>query len=64
MVRFIDNESMRSELDTSKFLVTGVMDSRWALGLGMHRKYFGCHFDPVGLIYKMRGNCMSHHGRG
>ena len=45
MVRFIDNESMRSELDTPKFWVTGVMNTPWALGLGMHRKYFGCHFD-------------------
>ena len=59
MVRFIDNESSRGELDTSEFAMT-------VEGGGLRRRaeYFGCHFGPGGLICKMRGNFMVRHGYG
>jgi TolB-like protein len=57
------NESSRRELDTPKFVRIGAVMGR---GGGRRRsgENYGCHFGPEGLIYKMRGNSMSHHACG
>jgi hypothetical protein len=62
MARYIDNESPRRELDTSKFGMMKLrsVDRLIRAGVGC-AKYFGCHFGPSGLIYRMRGNFMGRH---